>query len=106
MASLKIGGGISRRFRYRDPDHPALPGVKQGADLFENIPGDVFRRRVLFDGVENKVQVRMVKIFNDVGQGVFQGPEIDPDAQFVELAAMDEHLHPPVVAVDVFAGPS
>ena len=104
MALLKVGGGISRRFRYRDADHAALPGIERGADFIENIPGDVFRRRILPDRVENKVQVRMVKFLDYVGQGVFKGPEIDPDAQFVELAAMNEHLHPPVVTMHVFAG--
>ena len=55
MGSLKVGGGISRRFRDLDADDAALPGVKQRPDFVENIPGDVFGGRVLPDWVKNQV---------------------------------------------------
>ena len=46
----------------------------------------------------------MVKVFNDIGQGVFKGTEIDPDAELVKLNAADECPYPPVVAMHIFAG--
>jgi len=91
MASLKIGGGISRRFRYRDPDHPHFP-VLSKALIFLKIYRAMFSEEGFCLMGRNKVQVRMVKSLMTSARA-FSGTGIDPDAQFVELAAMDEHLH-------------
>jgi hypothetical protein len=104
MGLLKVSGGISRRFRDFYAYDAAILGVEQGADLIENIPGDVFRRRVLIDRVKNQVQIRMVKLFNDVGKGIFKRTEIDPDPQLVKGGAADKYFDPPVMAMHIFAG--
>lgn len=69
----------------------------------EDINSDILGRGITIDKCRVPVEVPVVQIVNYGVNLFFQGLEIDPHAQVVELGCPDRYPDLPVVAVGVFA---
>jgi hypothetical protein len=58
----------------------------------------------LAEGIKERVEVRVIEDFKRFRKGVFNGPEIDTDSQFVKNFAPYDGAHDPVMTMDVFTG--
>src|SRR5438309_3342597 len=98
-----VGGGSDVGFEDLHFADARTGPFESAGDLIVKVPGHVLRRRI--DGVKrgDVVQELMIQAADDGANQLLDVPEIDQQADGIQLLAFHRHLHPVVVAVHIFA---